>query len=104
MKVSPEPVTEPLQVEIERCYEKNQLLLRLRLMPKWEDNEVVGEDATLQILRGAALRFYQQQQRTHLRRDTFLVAKNLQQKVRALQERSNPAINHPTNPISDSQP
>jgi Type II secretion system (T2SS), protein E, N-terminal domain len=104
MKVSPEPVTEPLQVEIERCHEKNRLLLRLRLMPKWEDNEVVGEEATLQILRGAALRFYQQQQRTHLRRDTFLVAKNLQQKVQALQERSNPAINHLVTPISDSQP
>ena len=104
MKVSPEPVTEPLQVEIERCHEKNRLLLRLRLMPKWEDNEVVGEDATLQILRGAALRFYQQQQRTHLRRDTFLIAKNLQQKVQALQERSNPATTQLVTPISNSQP
>ncbi len=104
MKVSPEPVTEPVQVEIERWHEKNRLLLRLRLMPQWEGEEVVGEDATLQILRGAALRFYQQQQRTHLRRDTFLVAKNLQLKVQALQERSNHTTNHTTNHISDSQP
>ncbi len=88
MKVSPEPVTEPVQVEIERWHEKNRLLLRLRLMPKWADHEIIGEDATLQILRGAALRFYQQQQSTNLRRDTLLVAKNLQLKVQALQERA----------------
>lgn len=107
MKVSPEPVTEPLQVEIERWHDKNRLLLRLRLMPQWEGEEVVGEDATLQILRGAALRFYQQQQRTHLRRDTFLIAKNLQMKVQALQERSNhlvsPIMNSTTGSIPDSQ-
>ena len=108
MKVRPEPVTEPLQVEIERCHEKNRLLLRLRLMPQWEGEEVVGEDATLQILRGAALRFYQQQQRTHLCRETFLVAKSLQLKVQALQERSNDLINPITNSVTssimDSQP
>lgn len=96
MKVSPEPVTEPVQVEIERWHNKDRLLLRLRLMPQWEGEDVVGEDATLQILRGAALRFYQQQQQTNLRRDTLLVAKNLQQKIQALQERSNS--------ISDSPP
>jgi Type II secretion system (T2SS), protein E, N-terminal domain len=88
MRVSPEPVTEPVQVEIERWHEKNRLLLRLRLMPKWDDHEIIGEDATLQILRGAALRFYQQQQSTNLRRDTLLVAKNLQLKVQALQQRT----------------
>lgn len=95
MKVSPEPVTEPVQVEIERWHDKNHLLLRLRLMPQWEGEDVVGEDATLQVLRGAALRFYQQQQRTNLRRDTLLVAKNLQLKVQALQERSNPIADSP---------
>ena len=57
--------------------------------------DVVGEDATLQVLRGAALRFYQQQQRTNLRRDTLFVAKNLQLKVQALQERSNPIADSP---------
>ncbi len=88
MRVHPEPVTEPLQVEIERWHDKNRLLLRLRLMPKWEADEFVGEEATLQILRGAALRFYQQQQSNQLRRDTILVAKNLQLKVKALQDRS----------------
>ena len=100
MKVRPEPVTEPVQVEIERWHENDRLLLRLRLMPQWEGREVVGEDATLQILRGAALRFYQQRQRIHLRRDPSLVANHLQLKVQALQERSNLI----TNPISDSQP
>ena len=102
MKVSPEPVTEPLQVEIERWHEKSRLLLRLRLIPQWEGEEVVGEDATLQILRGAALRFYQQQQRTHLCRETFLVAKSLQLKVQALQERSNDLANPVANPVANS--
>jgi hypothetical protein len=88
MRINPEPVTEPIQVEIERWYEKNRLLLRLRVMPRWDDQDVIGEDATLQILRGAALRFYQQQQSANLRRDTLLVAKNLQLKVQALQQRS----------------
>ena len=95
MRVSPESVTEPVQVEIERWHEKNRLLLRLRLIPQWEGDVVVGEDATLQILRGAALRFYQQQQRTNLRRDTLLVAKNLQLKVQALQARSNSIADSP---------
>ena len=108
MNVRPEPVTEPVQVEIERWHENDRLLLRLRLMPQWEGKEVVGEDATLQILRGAALRFYQQRQRIPLRRDPALVANNLQLKVQALQERSNLITSPITNPItsliSDSQP
>jgi len=51
------PVEQPKQVEVERIYQETHLLLRLRVMA------VDGkEEATLQVLRGAALRFYQQQQ------------------------------------------
>ena len=55
------PVKEPLQAEIERFYQQERLLLRLRVIPG-----KYGEQATLQVLRGEALKFYQQQQLTSL--------------------------------------
>ncbi len=64
------------QVEIERRYGPEYLLLRLRLMPR-----LGGEEATLQVLRGAALRFYQQQQILTLSRDALATAHQLQRKV-----------------------
>lgn len=77
------PVKEALQAEIERFYQKERLLLRLRVMPG-----KYGEQATLQVLRGEALEFYQQQQLAHLSRDTLAVAEVLQQKLSQLQERA----------------
>jgi hypothetical protein len=71
-----EPVQTPTQVEIERLYQKHRLLLRLRVMP-----HAHGEEATLQVLRGSALRFYQQQQLTTLSRDALALAQELQQKL-----------------------
>lgn len=76
-------VKEPLQAEIERFYQKERLLLRLRVMPG-----KYGEQATLQVLRGEALQFYQQQQLAHLSRDTLAIAGLLQQKLTQLQERA----------------
>lgn len=78
-----EPLQKPKQVEIERLYQKHRLLLRLRIMPTSQ-----GEEATLQVLRGAALRFYQQQQIASLSRDALGIAKELQQKVDELRLRS----------------
>ena len=86
-----DPVGEVVQVEIERIYEKNRLLLRLKLMPKPQIGDrprSEGEDATLQILRGTALRFYQQQQVSSISRDTLTVARQLQRKVEELHRRS----------------
>lgn len=77
------PVKEVLQAEIERFYQKERLLLRLRVMPG-----KYGEQATLQVLRGEALQFYQQQQLAHLSRDTLAIAQVLQQKLSQLQERA----------------
>ena len=94
-----DPVEGVVQVEIERIYEKNRLLLRLRLMPKpqvGDQPRSPGEDATLQILRGTALRFYQQQQISTLSRDTLTVARQLQRKVQELHRRSHSAP--PINP------
>nr|WP_322676801.1 pilus assembly protein PilB [Nostoc sp. DedQUE03]MDZ7972067.1 pilus assembly protein PilB [Nostoc sp. DedQUE03]MDZ8043870.1 pilus assembly protein PilB [Nostoc sp. DedQUE02] len=75
-------VAEPKQVEKEYVYQKNRLLLRLRVMPG-----IYGEEATLQVLRGAALKFYQQQQLTRLGRDALGISQQLSFKLHELQER-----------------
>jgi Type II secretion system (T2SS), protein E, N-terminal domain len=93
------PVQQTLQVEIERLYDKSRLLLRLRLIPKQlEEGKTSSEDATLQILQGSALRFYQQQQVSSLSRDTLSVARQLQRKVEELHRRS-----HATPPINPDE-
>ena len=74
-------VQKPEQVEIERFYQKERLLLRLQLTPS-----SYGEQATVQILRGEALQFYQQQQLKHLSRDTRAIALTLKQKLNQLRD------------------
>lgn len=77
------PVEQPKQVEVERIYQETHLLLRLRVMA------VDGkEEATLQVLRGAALRFYQQQQLSTLSRDALRLAEELQRKVNEIRDRT----------------
>ncbi|MEH1943280.1 MAG: pilus assembly protein PilB [Nostoc sp.] len=75
-------VAEPKQVEKEYVYKNKRLLLRLRVMPG-----IYGEEATLQVLRGAALKFYQQQQLARLGRDTLGISQQLSFKLHELQER-----------------
>ncbi|MEG5023939.1 hypothetical protein [Microcoleus sp. AT8-B5] len=77
------PVEQAKQVEVERIYQNTHLLLRLRVM-------TVGgkEEATLQVLRGAALRFYQQQQLSTLSRDALRLAEELQRKVNQIRDRT----------------
>ncbi|MEH1998220.1 MAG: pilus assembly protein PilB [Nostoc sp.] len=75
-------VGEPKQVEKEYVYQKNRLLLRLRVIPG-----IYGEEATLQVLRGAALKFYQQQQLARLSRDALGISQQLSFKLHELQER-----------------
>ena len=76
-------VEQPKQVEIERIYQNHRLLLRLRVMPATN-----GEEATLQVLRGAALKFYQQQQLENLSRDALSIAQQLQTKINEIQKRT----------------
>jgi hypothetical protein len=78
------PVQQPKQVEIERLYQNTRLLLRFRVMPSVNGEE----EATLQVLRGAALRFYQQQQLSRLERDAISIAKQLQLKVNEIRDRA----------------
>jgi len=76
-------VEHPKQVKIERIYQQHRLLLRLRVMPGTH-----GEEATLQVLRGAALKFYQQQQLENLSRDALTMAQQLQTKINEIQKRT----------------
>ncbi|MCV3216889.1 hypothetical protein OGM63_25855 [Plectonema radiosum NIES-515] len=88
------PVTtfaEAKQVEKECLYQENRLLLRLRVMPG-----MYGEEATLQVLRGAALKFHQQQQLTRLSRDAVGISQQLSYKLHELQQRL--VVNRNTNP------
>jgi type II secretory ATPase GspE/PulE/Tfp pilus assembly ATPase PilB-like protein len=75
-------IAEPKQVEKECLYQQNRLLLRLRVMPG-----MYGEEATLQVLRGAALKFYQQQQLSRLSRDALGISQQLSLKLQELHQR-----------------
>lgn len=77
------PVQETRQVEIERTYHNERVVLRFRLMASNH-----GEEATLQVLRGAALKFYQQQQIDQLGRDALTFAHRLQGQVNQIRERA----------------
>lgn len=77
------PITKTRQVEIERLYQQERVLLRLRIIP---GNH--GEEATLQVLRGAALKFYQQQQMEQLGRDALSTAQTLQQRINTIRDQA----------------
>jgi type II secretory ATPase GspE/PulE/Tfp pilus assembly ATPase PilB-like protein len=74
--------SEAKQIEKEYIYQNQRLLLRLRVMPG-----MYGEEATLQVLKGAALKFYQQQQLSRLGRDALGISQQLSFKLHELQER-----------------
>lgn len=78
----------PKQVEIERAYGGQRILLRFRVMPG-----TYGEEATLQVLRGTALKFYQQQQLDKLGRDALDAAQKLQCRLKEIQERARRSLN-----------
>ncbi|HEY9863236.1 MAG TPA: hypothetical protein V6D21_03555 [Candidatus Obscuribacterales bacterium] len=76
------PVDKPRQVEMERLYQNTHLLLRLRINPA-----ALGEEANLQVLRGAALKFYQKQQLSKLSLDALRLTQQLQNKLNELNTR-----------------
>ncbi|MDB9375367.1 pilus assembly protein PilB [Nodularia sphaerocarpa] len=75
-------LAEPKQVEKECLYQENRLLLRLRVMPG-----TYGEEATLQVLKGTALKFYQQQQLARLSGDVLRISQQLSLKLHEMQQR-----------------
>ncbi|NJN21421.1 MAG: hypothetical protein HC812_09850 [Leptolyngbya sp. RL_3_1] len=81
-------VRKPRQVEIERLYREDRILLRFRVMPGAH-----GEEATLQVLRGTALKFYQQQQIDKLGRDALDAAQILQRRLNEIRDRARQSLN-----------
>jgi type II secretory ATPase GspE/PulE/Tfp pilus assembly ATPase PilB-like protein len=77
------PLQKTEQVEVECAYQKGRVLLRFQFMLGAH-----GEGATVQILRGAALKFYQQQQIKKLERDALGIAKQLQVKLSEIRDRA----------------
>lgn len=88
------PLQKAKQVELERFYHHNRVLLRFRFIPG-----KYGEQATLQVLRGSALEFYQQQQVARIGQDAMDIAKELQSKIEELRSRIQ---SYPKVPISDN--
>jgi Type II secretion system (T2SS), protein E, N-terminal domain len=75
------PVKRAKQIEIEKLYQKELLLLRFRVT-----RSAHGEEGTLQVLRGAALKFYQQQKLTNLSQEALMAAQQLQKQIREIRE------------------
>ncbi|PSR12305.1 pilus assembly protein PilB, partial [filamentous cyanobacterium CCP3] len=82
------PTTQPKQADIERLYQGDRVLLRLRLMAGTH-----GEEATLQVLRGAALKFYEQQQIRQLGEEALDVAHTLQKRISAIRHQAQQTLN-----------
>jgi type II secretory ATPase GspE/PulE/Tfp pilus assembly ATPase PilB-like protein len=81
-QLSLEPLTDLQQIELERLHQGKRLLMRFRFMPGQQ-----GEQATLQVLRGAALKFYEQQQLNRLGKDALSMAQQLQRKLDEIRTR-----------------
>lgn len=77
------PVIQPQKVEIERQYQDECLLLRLQVMPGSH-----GEEATLQVLRGAALKFYQRKKLEKLGHESLKLAHVLRRKLKEMRDSS----------------
>jgi hypothetical protein len=77
------PIVQPQKVEIERQYQDECLLLRLQVMSGSH-----GEEATLQVLRGAALKFYQRQKLEKLGQESLKLAHVLRRKLKEMRDRS----------------
>lgn len=81
------PVEHPKQVDLERMMGQTHLLLVLQLTPV-----ELGEEATLQVLRGKALKFYKQQKIEELSDDAFKLAQQLQRKLSEIGDRFDPSL------------
>ncbi len=80
------PVEKSKQAEIERIYRGSHILLRLRVT-----SGEYGEEANLQVLRGAALKFHQQHKLAVLSRDALRLAQQLEKKLTEIEQRADSA-------------
>ncbi|MEL7038976.1 MAG: hypothetical protein AAFO04_25715 [Cyanobacteria bacterium J06592_8] len=83
LEISLIPVEKPKQATIERLDRGNHILLRLRVVPG-----EYGEEANLQVLRGAALKFHQQHKMTVLSQDALQLAQQLEKKLKEIEQGS----------------
>lgn len=82
------PLTKSKKIEMQKYYQQERLLLRLRFVPGQH-----GEEGTLQVLRGEALKFYQQRQMDELGDQAIQLAQELEKKLKQIEVRTriNPA-------------
>jgi hypothetical protein len=78
-EIPSDPISGTQQVELERSYQKSRILLRIRFM-----HSRYGEEGTLQVLRGAALKFYEKKQIDRLGKDALSIAQQLQRKLETI--------------------
>ncbi|MGB3535451.1 MAG: hypothetical protein WBA13_18280 [Microcoleaceae cyanobacterium] len=76
------PVQRKARAEVERTYQGTHLMLRLQIT---RGNH--GEEANFQVLRGAALKFYQQQQLSKLSLDAVQIAEKLRKHLNQIRDR-----------------
>jgi type II secretory ATPase GspE/PulE/Tfp pilus assembly ATPase PilB-like protein len=81
------PTSRTQQADIERLYKGERVMLRLRLILGTQ-----GEEATLQVLRGAALKFYQQHKIKQMGEDALGIAHTLQKRITAIREQARQAL------------
>jgi len=77
------PVAKTKKMEIAQRYQEQPVLLRLQFIPGEK-----GESATLQVLRGQALQFYQQQQMNKLTQEAVQLGRHLERKVKQIKVRT----------------
>jgi hypothetical protein len=81
-QLPPTPILKSKLVEMTCLYQQSRLLLRLQILPSAQ-----GEEATLQVLRGAALKFRQRQKISGLSQDAFRMALDLQRTIAEIRTR-----------------
>lgn len=67
------------KVEIERFFQGDKILIRVEITPS-----KYGEEAMIQVLRGKALQYYQQQQMDHLGQEAIALAQKLEYKLKQI--------------------
>ncbi|NJK28041.1 MAG: hypothetical protein HC925_05330 [Coleofasciculaceae cyanobacterium SM2_3_26] len=77
------PIPKPKQLELERLYQGSHVMLLLKILPG-----KYGEQATLLVLRGKALKFYQQQKLANLGQQALRLAQQLQHKIDEIQDQT----------------
>jgi hypothetical protein len=75
-----QPLQELRRGELLRCYKQEKLLLSWQISPSQ-----FGEEAMLHVLRGNALKFYQQKQMDDMGEQVLQLAKTLESKLNQIQ-------------------